>query len=104
MPDGPARTFDPGYGHEPFRTPCDDAPGRDVYPSADFRVEWEPVFHRGRLDGTARLRRPVAAYDLPAGVPRWMGAGSGWAERQGATPRLRRRTIAITVPAGEVPA
>jgi hypothetical protein len=30
-------------------------PGTDVYPSSDFRVEWGPVFHRGRLDGSARL-------------------------------------------------
>ena len=25
------------------------------YPSQDFRVEWGPIFHRGRLDGTARV-------------------------------------------------
>ena len=27
----------------------------DVYPAADFRVEWGPIFHRGRLDGSARI-------------------------------------------------
>lgn len=48
-------SFDPGYGSEPFRSLCDDYPGPDVYPAADFRVEWGPVFHRGRLDGSAKV-------------------------------------------------
>jgi hypothetical protein len=26
-----------------------------VYPADSFRVEWGPIFHRGRLDGSARL-------------------------------------------------
>jgi hypothetical protein len=26
-----------------------------VYPPKDFRVEWGPIFHRGRLDGSARV-------------------------------------------------
>jgi uracil-DNA glycosylase len=47
--------FDPGYGQEPFRTLVADVPDAAVFPSKDFRVEWGPVFHRGRLDGTARL-------------------------------------------------
>jgi hypothetical protein len=47
--------FDPGYGAEPFRTLCEEYPGPDVYPPADFRVEWGPIFHRGRLDGSARI-------------------------------------------------
>ncbi len=51
MPD----TFDPGYGREPFQTLCDETPDQTVYPYADFRFEWGPVFHRGRLDGSARL-------------------------------------------------
>ncbi|HSK26657.1 MAG TPA: uracil-DNA glycosylase family protein [Jiangellales bacterium] len=45
----------PGYGAEPFRTLADDYPGEDAYPRDGFRTEWGPVFHRGRLDGTARL-------------------------------------------------
>jgi hypothetical protein len=49
------RLFDPGYGEQPFRGLVEDAPGPDVYPQADFRVEWGPVFHRGRLDGSARV-------------------------------------------------
>jgi uracil-DNA glycosylase len=47
--------FDPGYAQEPFRTLVADVPDGVVFPSKDFRVEWGPVFHRGRLDGTARL-------------------------------------------------
>ena len=43
--------FDPGYAAEPFRTLCLEYPGADVYPPADFRVEWGPIFHRGRMDG-----------------------------------------------------
>ena len=47
--------FDPGYAAEPFATLCRDYPGPEVYPPGDFRVEWGPIFHRGRLDGSARL-------------------------------------------------
>jgi uracil-DNA glycosylase len=47
--------FDPGYGAEPFRTLCAEYPDDSVYPGADFRVEWGPIFHRGRLDGSARV-------------------------------------------------
>jgi uracil-DNA glycosylase len=47
--------FDPGYVDEPFATLCAEYPGTDVYPPRDFRVEWGPVFHRGRLDGSARV-------------------------------------------------
>jgi uracil-DNA glycosylase len=32
-----------------------DYPGPDVYAPDAFRVEWGPIFHRGRLDGSARL-------------------------------------------------
>ena len=47
--------FDPGYGVDPWATLCRTYPGEDVYPSAHFRTEWGPIFHRGRLDGTARI-------------------------------------------------
>src|SRR6266702_6003603 len=47
--------FDTGYGDEPFRSLCAAAPGKADYPAANFRYEWGPVFHRGRLDGTARV-------------------------------------------------
>ena len=44
-----------GYGVEPFASLVAGYPGDDVYPLGDFRVEWGPVFHRGRLDGSARV-------------------------------------------------
>jgi len=47
--------FDPGYGQDPFRTLAAEYPEADVYPPDQFRVEWGPVFHRGRLDGSARV-------------------------------------------------
>jgi hypothetical protein len=50
-----AVAFDPGYGEEPFRSLCADPPGDSTYPGDAFRVEWGPVFHRGRLDGSARV-------------------------------------------------
>jgi len=45
--------FDAGYTGA-FRVLCEDYPGTETYPSAAFRTEWGPVFHRGRLDGSAR--------------------------------------------------
>jgi uracil-DNA glycosylase len=48
-------TFDPGVCREPFFTLCDQAPDESAYPSNSFRVEWGPIFYRGRLDGTARV-------------------------------------------------
>jgi hypothetical protein len=50
-----AHPFDPGYSAEPFRTLASEYPGPDVYPPGQFRVEWGPIFHRGRLDGSARV-------------------------------------------------
>lgn len=47
--------FDPGYFQEPFLTLAADHPEADVYPEGQFRVEWGPIFHRGRLDGSARV-------------------------------------------------
>jgi len=47
--------FDSGYSHEPYRSLCGNAPSKADYPSAHFRFEWGPVFHRGRLDGSARV-------------------------------------------------
>jgi hypothetical protein len=47
--------FDPGYVAEPFLTLCAEYSGADVYPTDQFRVEWGPIFHRGRLDGSARV-------------------------------------------------
>lgn len=47
--------FCPGYAKAPWRKLVNEVPGDDVYPPADFRTEWGPMFHRGRLDGTARV-------------------------------------------------
>jgi hypothetical protein len=47
--------FCPGYVAEPFASLVRDYPGAPTYPTPHFRTEWGPVFHRGRLDGTARL-------------------------------------------------
>jgi uracil-DNA glycosylase len=44
-----------GYRDEPFASLVADYPGQDVYPVDDFRIEWGPIFHRGRLDGSARV-------------------------------------------------
>jgi 5-methylthioadenosine/S-adenosylhomocysteine deaminase len=45
--------YDVGYATQPFKALCESYPGEDVYPASDFRVEWGPIFHRGRLDGSA---------------------------------------------------
>src|SRR5262249_15984202 len=47
--------FCPGYVTAPFDTLADDYPDESAYPSKDFRTEWGPIFHRGRLDGSARV-------------------------------------------------
>ena len=47
--------FDPGYGEEPFASLVASYPGAVAYPAGGFRLEWGPIFHRGRLDGTARV-------------------------------------------------
>lgn len=47
--------FDEGYHNEPFRTLCMSFPGEDIYPQSEFHVEWGPIFHRGRLNGSAKV-------------------------------------------------
>ena len=49
------REFCPGYVRAPYRALVADYPDETVYKVDDFRVEWGPVFHRGRLDRTARI-------------------------------------------------
>lgn len=46
--------FDPGYTKEPYLSLCKDYESSN-YPKDDFRVEWGPIFHRGRLDDSAEL-------------------------------------------------
>jgi hypothetical protein len=60
--------FDPGYVAEPFLTLCADYPGADLYPSDQFRTEWGPIFHRGRLDGSARVL-VIGQDPRPEGTP-----------------------------------
>ena len=50
-----AHPFDPGPVAEPFASLAREYPGADAYPPELFRVEWGPIFHRGRLDGSARV-------------------------------------------------
>lgn len=50
-----AIAFDRGYYKQPFAKLVAEYPADNVYPFADFRVEWGPIFHRGRLDGSARV-------------------------------------------------
>jgi hypothetical protein len=52
---GTPHRFDPGPVGEPFASLVGAYPGADVYPPDSFRVEWGPIFHRGRLDGSARV-------------------------------------------------
>jgi hypothetical protein len=47
--------FCPGYAAEPFATLVRDYPPGTPYKKSAFRIEWGPVFHRGRLDGSARI-------------------------------------------------
>jgi hypothetical protein len=51
----PIHEFDPGPTRAKFRKLIEDYPGAEAYPPELFRVEWGPVFHRGRLDGSARV-------------------------------------------------
>src|ERR671916_300875 len=51
----PIHEFDPGPTRAKFRKLLEDYPGAEAYPPELFRVEWGPVFHRGRLDGSARV-------------------------------------------------
>jgi uracil-DNA glycosylase len=46
--------FCPGYP-PPYDALVASYPGAAIYPAPAFRVEWGPIFHRGRLDGTAKL-------------------------------------------------
>jgi uracil DNA glycosylase superfamily protein len=44
----------PGYP-PPYDALVADYPAAETYPVNAFRVEWGPIFHRGRLDGHARV-------------------------------------------------
>jgi uracil-DNA glycosylase len=49
-----ASAFCSGYP-APYDELVASYPDADVYPPKAFRLEWGPIFHRGRLDGSARL-------------------------------------------------
>lgn len=55
MPAPPPHPFDPGPVGDPFGTLAADYPGPESYDPQHFRVEWGPIFHRGRLDGSAKI-------------------------------------------------
>jgi uracil-DNA glycosylase len=79
--------FCPGYP-PPYDALAADYPGPDAYPPDAFRVEWGPIFHRGRLDGTARLL--VIGQDPAAteGVTRRILVGVAGQRAQGLLTRL----------------
>jgi hypothetical protein len=45
----------PGYAKAPYKSLVADYPGDEAYDPKHFRTEWGPIFHRGRLDGSARV-------------------------------------------------
>ena len=47
--------FDPGPQSAALRALMSNYPDASIYPFADFRTEWGPIFYRGRLDGSARM-------------------------------------------------
>ncbi len=79
--------FCPGY-LSPYDALVANFPGPDAYPPDAFRVEWGPIFHRGRLDGTARLL--VIGQDPAAneGVTRRILVGVAGQRTQGLLTRL----------------
>jgi hypothetical protein len=46
--------FCPGYP-APYDELVASFPDAMVYPPSAFRIEWGPIFHRGRLDSTAQV-------------------------------------------------
>jgi uracil-DNA glycosylase len=50
-----AHEFDLGPIAEPFVSLSQNYPSAETYPAQAFRVEWGPIFHRGRLDGSERV-------------------------------------------------
>jgi uracil DNA glycosylase superfamily protein len=47
--------FDPGPQSPALQSLLSVYPDASIYPFADFRTEWGPIFYRGRMDGSARL-------------------------------------------------
>jgi uracil-DNA glycosylase len=80
---------------EPNASLVHDYPGLDVCPTVAFRAEWGPIFHRGRLDGTARVlvigQDPAASED----VTRRILVGEAGHRLQGLLAKLARATQAM---------
>ena len=47
--------YDSGCTVKKFRRLFEEYPGAETYPKDNFRIEWGPMFYRGRLDGSARI-------------------------------------------------
>jgi hypothetical protein len=47
-------------------------------------------------------RLPLPEMDYPAGLPLWMQANDGWAQRVGKDQLAKRRNITLKVPKGVV--
>ena len=94
---GMSHPFDPGQVAERFLTLCADYPEASVYPPTQFRLEWGPIFHRGRLDGSARVLIIGQDPTQHETVIRRMLVGNGKeATRRGSTVRRREQGSAIT--------
>ncbi|MBV8975826.1 MAG: uracil-DNA glycosylase [Alphaproteobacteria bacterium] len=48
-------SFDPGPQSAVLLELMSNYPDASIYPFADFRTEWGPIFYRGRLGGSARM-------------------------------------------------
>ena len=89
--------FDPGYVTEPFTTLARQYPGAEAFPTDEFRVEWGPIFHRGRLDGRARVL--VVGQDPAAheAIARRILVGEAGQRVQGALAKLGITTSYVMV-------
>jgi uracil-DNA glycosylase len=89
--------FCPGYDRAPFAALVADYPGTEVFEPKDFRTEWGPIFHRGRLDGSARvlvLGQDPAAHES---ITRRILVGAAGQRVQGLLARLGVTTSYVMV-------
>ncbi|WP_370423445.1 uracil-DNA glycosylase family protein [Streptomyces sp. QH1-20] len=89
--------FDPGCVEEPYATLARAFPGTEIYPPDDFRTEWGPVFHRGRLDGTARVLVIGQAPTAQEAVVRRILVGTAGRRLQGFLNKLGIETSYVMV-------
>ena len=89
------REFDPGYRGR-YRQLVQSYPAESVYPSDSFRVEWGPIFHRGRTDGSARvlvIGQDPAAHET---IARRILVGEAGQRAQGLLARLGHHAAATS--------